>query len=154
MPRGGGIIRQLSVQQATLLCYARYVPRAMKHADDNQFCFSGRIVNCVFPVKRHPHPLRESIPRRPGKRKIEQMREGRLNSAEQALRGRFRGFESDIGPDFCKIGFRRVGQAEAERAANSILPRATMPPASKSLTRPAATSAKPLSISNFSAASS
>jgi hypothetical protein len=49
---------------------------------------------------------------------------------------------------------RRVGQAEGERSANSFLPRAMMLPASKSLTRPAATSAKPLSISVLSAANS
>lgn len=77
-----------------------------------------------------------------------------LDLVDEPRCGRLRGFGRNVKPDFGEVGFGCVGQAEGERSDSSFLPRAMILSASKSFTRPAATSANPLSISILSAASS
>jgi hypothetical protein len=52
----------------------------------------------------------------------------------EARRCRLGDLDGDVEPDFGKVGFRRLGQAEGERSANSFLPRSTMRAVSKFLT--------------------
>src|SRR5208282_1682104 len=80
---------------------------------------------------------RKVVSRRGGKWKMKQRIAILLDPVYEPRRGRLGGFDGDVEPDFGEVGFRRVGQAEGERSANSFLPRSTMRAASKSLTRPA-----------------
>ena len=77
-----------------------------------------------------------------------------LDLFDKTGRNRLVRLAGKVGPDFSEVGFRRLGQTERERLANSFLPRAITDAGSKSFTRPAATSASPLSMSDFSASSS
>ena len=56
---------------------------------------------------------------------------------------RFPGFRGKIGPDFGEISFSGVGKTKNQGLANNFLPRAMIFFGSKSVTRPAAISAKP-----------
>ena len=126
----------------------------MQHANNDDFCICRHIINGVAAFEGHSQTGAEQFSLRSGQRKIQQAPSGVFDPGEQVCGDRLRSLDSDVGPYLGKIGFRRFGQAEGERAANSFLPRSMMRAASKSLTRPEATSANPASISALSAASS
>ena len=87
------------------------------------------------------------LTRRAGERKLEKWVAIVLNSFDQSRCGRLGGLDGKVVPNLGEIGFRRLRQTEDERTANSFLPRSTMLAESKSLIRPAATSARPASMS-------
>ena len=126
----------------------------MQHANDNQLAFVVMVVDDVIAGKTRAQAGSKLLARGAGKRKITERLARLFDLVEQPRRGRLRRLDGNIVPDFGKIGFGRVGQTEGERTANSFLPRSTMRVASKSLTRPAATSASPASMSALSAANS
>jgi len=111
-------------------------------------------VDGVIARKTDPQAGRETLPGRCGERKMPERFAIFFNAIDQARRCRLGGLAGNMEPNFSEVGFRRFGQTEGERAANSFLPRSTMRAASKSLTRPAATSARPASMSAFKAVSS
>lgn len=126
----------------------------MQHADNHDLGFRRKIIDRIAAVESNAQIGRELMARRARKRKILQAGKDCVDFVEQARRRRFRTVVGDISPDFGKVGFRRVGQAEVERSANSFLPLAIIFAASNFFTRPAATSARPLSMSAFKASSS
>ena len=85
------------------------VPRAVQHADKNEFRFGRRVIDGVSALENYTQARREILPRRTRKRKLQQSLARVLDLGKQARGGRFRGFGSDIDPDFGKVGFRRVG---------------------------------------------
>lgn len=119
----------------------------MQHADDNQFIRPRFVIDGVGAVEGDAQVWCELFPRRAGKREMPQRFERRFDLADEADRDLLGCIESDPRPEFGEIGFCRVGYAECERAASNFRPRSMMLLASKSLTRPSARSAKPLSIS-------
>lgn len=129
------------------------VARAMQDADDNDLRLAANVIDGVIALKRHAQTARQAIARRPRHREVQQASACRPDLVEERGRGGLR-ILGDESPDFGQVGFRRIGQTERERLANSFLPRAMMLSASKSFTRPAATSDRPLSMSAFKAASS
>ncbi len=133
--------------QATALGDCDNVTSAVQHADNNQFIRSRLVIDGVGAVESDAQVRCELIPRGAGKREMLQWLERRFDLADEARRDLLGCTESDPRPEFGEIGFRRVGYAECERAASNFRPRSMMLLASKSLTRPSARSAKPLSIS-------
>src|ERR1017187_2409251 len=77
-----------------------------------------------------------------------------LDRFQEARSDHLRRFGGKVSPDLGQIGLSRLGQSEDERDANSFLPRSTICLVSKSFTRPAATSARPCSMSVLRAVSS
>ena len=137
---------------------ARHLPKHMLATGGLQ---GGRLRRHPLSVRRdsriagdHWNSPREVVARRPGERKPAHGIKRGFEFAEKMRGNGLRGFGGEISPNLGQVGFRRLGQTERERLSNSFLPRSMMRPASKSRTRPAATSASPLSISAFSAASS
>ena len=130
------------------------IASAVQNPHDHDRVLVVQIVDGVIARKAHTQARCEILPRGGGKRKMQQWIAILFDPVDQARRCRLGSFAGDIEPDFGKVGFRRLGQAEGERSANSFLPRSTMRAASKSLTRPAATSARPASMSAFKAVSS
>lgn len=130
------------------------VSRPMQHADNHDFRFPGKIIDGIAAEERDAQVGGELMALRAGERKVLQAGKCRADFVEQARRRGFRTVVGDIGPDFGEVGFRRVSQAEVERSANSFLPLAIIFAASNFFTRPAATSARPLSMSAFNASSS
>ena len=126
----------------------------MQHPNDHKLMLIVQVVDGIVARKTDAQAGRKVVSRRGGKWKMKQRIAILLDPVYEPRCGRLGGFDGDVEPDFGKVGFRRVGQAKGERSANSFLPRSTMRAASKSLTRPAATSARPASISALSAASS
>jgi hypothetical protein len=127
---------------------------SMQHPNDHELMLIVQVVDGIGAGKTDAQAGRKVVSRRGGKWKMKQRIAILLDPVYEPRRGRLGGFDGDVEPDFGEVGFRRVGQAEGERSANSFLPRSTMRAASKFLTRPAATSARPASISAFSAANS
>src|ERR1700733_8836307 len=113
-----------------------------------------QVVDGVVAGETDAQPSRKIFPRRRCKGEVKKPVAIVLDLVDEARRCCPRGFDGDVEPNFGKVGFRRVSYAEGERSDNSFLPRSTMRAASKSLTRPATTSARPASISALSAASS
>jgi len=130
------------------------ITRAVQDADDNDLTFVVQVVEGVIARKTDTQPWRKILARGRSERKMPQRFAILLDPVDEPRRYRLGSLDGNIEPDFGEIGFRRVGQAEGERSANSFLPRSTMRAASKFLTRPAATSARPASISALSAANS
>lgn len=126
----------------------------MEYAHNDDFVRSGQIVIGIVAEKGDAKARRKMVAPRPGKRMVAQRQEGRAQPPDKLCRGPLGGFGCDIGPNLREIGLRRFGQAERERPANAFFPRLTMRSTSKSRTRPAATSASPLSISAFKRANS
>ena len=70
-----------------------------------------------------------------------------LDCLDEARRKVVRDFDGEIDLELRQVLFGAVGYSEGERLANNFFPRSMMRAASKSWTRPSATSAKSLSIS-------
>jgi hypothetical protein len=130
------------------------VARPMEDADDDKVTLVVDIVDGVVAGKADPQTGRKILSRRSGQRKTKQRVAIPLDLVDEARRGCLGSLDRNVEPDIGEIGLRRVGQAEGERFANSFLPRSTIRPASKFLTRPAATSVRPALISALSAANS
>ena len=130
------------------------VTRAVQHANDHERIRERFVIDGMGFVESDPRTGRKLVAGRPQERPAPQRRKFLLNLGVKPRGDCLRGFEGDGGPVFREVGFRRFGQAEGERAANSFLPRSMMRFASKSLIRPSATSVSPLSMSALSAASS
>ena len=126
----------------------------MQHANDHELALIMQKVDGVIAGKTHAQAGRKVARGGAASGKMEQRLAILLDLVDEPRRRRLGGFDRNIEPDFGEVGFRRIGQAESERSANSFLPRSMIRAASKSFTRPAATSARPLSISAFSAANS
>ena len=133
-----------------MLGHSRGVARTMEDADDYELAFVMKVIDGVVAGEADA----KLFARRAGHRETTERLAIALDLVYEPVRCRFGSFDGDVKPDFGEVGFGRVGQAEGERSANSFLPLAMMRSASKSFTRPAATSAKPLSMSLLSAASS
>jgi hypothetical protein len=126
----------------------------MQDTNDHDLSLIAQEVNRIISRETDAQARRNILTRGRGVGEMTQRLAIILDFIDQTVRSRFRGFDSNVEPDFGEVSLGRVGQAEGERSANSFLPRAIMRVASKSLTRPAATSASPASMSVFSAASS
>ena len=146
--------RNSALCKAAMLRQGSGITRTMQDANDHKLMFIVVVVDRVIARETYAQAGREVVARGGGERKIPQRFAILFDPVDKARRSRLGGFDGDVKPDFGEVGFRRLGQAEGERSANSFLPRSTMRAASKSLTRPAATSASPASISAFSAANS
>lgn len=143
-----------SCAKLTAFDQGRHVARPMQHPDDHNLVGIRQVVDGVSAVKNHAQARCQFFPGGSHQGKFLHLREAAGKIGDEARRYRLGSLQRQISPDFGKVGFRRFGQAEGERAANSFLPRSTMRSASKSATRPWATSASPRSISAFSAATS
>ncbi len=141
-------------RKASRFGHSRDVSRAVQHPHDDDVPAALLVVDDIVALKSRSQAWRQTVARSAGQRKFGQVRERRLYARQQPVRCRLGTLDGDIGPDFGEIGLGRFGQAERERAANSFLPRAMIVCGSNSFTRPAATSARPLSISALSAANS
>ncbi len=130
------------------------VARTVQDANDHKLNFVVHVIDGVIAAKSHAQPPRERFARGRGQRKMQERFASVFDMVDEACRRRFGNFDGDIKPNLREVFFSGVGQAEGERLANSFLPLAMIFSASKLLTRPAVTSAKPLSISALSAASS
>ena len=126
----------------------------MQDANDHDRVLVMHIVDGVITGETDAQVGREVLARGRSEWKMPQRFAILFDPVDESRCCRLRGLDSDVEPDFGKVGFRRLGQAEGERSANSFLPRSTMRAVSKFLTWPAATSARPASISAFSAANS
>jgi len=126
----------------------------MHHTDDHQLVRLSKVIDRIGGLKRHAKARCEVVARRASERKMAHRIKRSFEFVEKSRRDGFRGFGGEISPNLGQVGFRRLGQTEDERLSNSFLPRSMMRPASKSRTRPAATSASPLSMSAFSTANS
>ncbi len=116
--------------------------------------FGRQVIDGVGRMEDHAQACAELLAPGAYERRVQQRREFCLDGVEKARGDGLRRFGGDVSPDFGEIALGRFGQSEDERVANSFLPRSTIFFASKSLTRPAATSARPLSMSDLRAASS
>ena len=126
----------------------------MQDANDHKLIFIVLVVDGVITGETNAQPGRVVVARGRGEREITQRLAILFDPVDEARCSGLGGFDGNVNPDFSKVGFRRFGQTEGERSANSFLPRSTMRAASKFLTRPAATSASPASMSALSAANS
>jgi hypothetical protein len=122
--------------------------------NNHELTFIVHVVDGIIAREADPQAGRKTGTCRCGKREMKQWLAIGLDLVDEPRCGRLRGFGRNVKPDFGEVGFGCVGQAEGERSDSSFLPRAMILSASKSFTRPAATSANPLSISILSAASS
>lgn len=114
--RGSGI-------KTSLLGNRGNVARAMQHPD-NHYSFGGRhVVDCVGIMECHPEPRCELRARRSRVWKLPQWLTRHLNRLHEAGGSFGRRFSCKVEPDFGEVVFRRVGQVERERSANSFLPR-------------------------------
>jgi hypothetical protein len=130
------------------------IASAMQDAHDHQFPLIMHVIDAVISRRAGPEPRRKLLPRGARKRKVAEWLACAPELVDQPGCRRLGRFQSDVRPDFSEVGFCGISQTEGERSAKSFLPRSMMRAVSKSLTRPAATSASPASISDFSAASS
>lgn len=130
------------------------ITRPVQHTNDHQIIGSWWVVNGVRAVEGHAKSRRKRVALWPDQRRLLERSKLFLYRFDEACRDGRRGFPCDVGPNPAEFRRGGFGQTESERAANSFLPRSAMSSASKSTSRPAVTSAKPLSMSVFSAASS
>ncbi len=126
----------------------------MKNPDNNKSALSHLVVNGVGMVKRHPQARTELVAGRANQRRLPRHIYRFGNPVKVTGCGRFIGFGRNVCPDFRKVGFRCVGEMEGQGLADNFLPLAMIRFLSNGRTRPAAISANPLSISDFSAANS
>ena len=137
-----------------MLGQSRGVARAVQDANDHKLALVMHVIDSVVTREADTKPGRKIFAGRSGQGKVPERLAITLDLVDEPVRSRLRSFDGKVKPDFGEVGFCRLGQAEGERSANSFLPLAMMRSASKSFTRPAATSARPLSMSVLSAASS
>ena len=130
------------------------VARAMQDANDHKLALVMHVIDGVIAGETDAQARRKMLTRGRGERKMPQRLAIAFDLVNEPPCRRLGGFDGNVEPNLREVGFCRVGQAEGERSANSFLPRAMILSASKSFTRPAATSANPLSMSVLSAASS
>ena len=98
-------------------------------------------------MKNHAHAFAKLVARGTDQRRMQERREFCFDGLQKARGDGLGRFCGDVSPDLGEIVLGCLGQSEDERDANSFLPRSTIFFVSKSLTRPAATSARPLSMS-------
>src|SRR5580658_1186812 len=103
----------------------------MKHTHDDKLRLLANVVDRVIALKRDTQSSRKLVTRRARRGEVKQAHACRFDLVDQLRRGGF-GIDGNVSPDFGKVGFRRIGQAEVERLANSFLPRAMMAAASNS----------------------
>jgi hypothetical protein len=151
---GTFILASSAFRKAAVLRQGGGITRAVQNADDNDLAFVVQVVEGVIARKTDTQPRRKILARGRSERKMPQRFAILLDPVDEPRGYRLGSLDGNIEPDFGEVGFRSVGQAEGERSANSFLPRSTMRAASKFLTRPAATSARPASISALRAANS
>src|SRR6185437_3181884 len=126
----------------------------MKNPHNDKRALGHLVVNGVRMVKRHPQAHTESVAGWANERRVPHHIYSFGNPVKVTGCGRFTHFGRNVSPDFCKVGFRCVGEMEGQGLADNFLPLAVMRFLSNGRTRPAAMSANPLSISAFSAANS
>ncbi len=139
--------------ESSLICDGGCVGGAVQDSHNDQLAIGGQVID-VGRMEDHAQAWAELLAPGGYERRVQQRREFCLDGFEKVRGDGLRRLGGDVSPDFGKIALGRVGQSEDERVANSFLPRATIFFASKSSTRPAATSARPLSMSDLRAASS
>ena len=81
----------------------------MQHADDEDFALVRQIIDCVFVLQEDAQALRELLTWRSRAGKCQQSIASTANPGKQAIGRRLRSLGSNIGPDFGKVGFGRVG---------------------------------------------
>lgn len=140
--------------EPSLICDGGCVACAVQDANYDQLAIGGQVIDGVGGMEDHAQAWAELLAPGPYEGRVQQRREFCLDGFEKARGDGLRRFGGDVSPDFGEIALGRLGQSEDERVANSFLPRSTIFFVSKSLTRPAATSARPLSMSDLRAVSS
>lgn len=127
--------------KAALISNRAQITRTVQDANNRHHALVRPIVDGIGTVENDTQ-VRCKLPTfRVRQRKRQQPLASRVQLSQETARDGLRGFLRDVRPDFRQILFGTLGQAE--RAANSFLPRLMMRSASKALTRPAATSARP-----------
>ena len=126
------------------------VARSMQNTNDHHLILVMHIVDCIAAFERDAKASRQLLAQWPRAREDAQRLAGCLDVFDEPGRNRLTGLSSDIGPGLGQVCFCRGSQPEEERPANSLLPCSTMRETSKSSTRPAATSARPTSMSALS----
>jgi hypothetical protein len=86
------------------------IARSVQYTDNHDLRVPNHVVDRVIAVKRYSQAPAQLFAARPGERKFLHLRECRCDRGEQPRRCRLASFERDIGPDFRKIGFRRISQ--------------------------------------------
>jgi hypothetical protein len=81
----------------------------MQYANDDQFAFVGTVVDHVISDKARAQTWSKLLPRGAGKREVTERLTRVFDLVEQPRRRRLRRLQGDIGPDFRKVGFGRVG---------------------------------------------
>lgn len=81
----------------------------MQHAHDGEFGFRQRVIDGVAALEGHSQVGRELIARRSCQRKLQQAPTGILDLREQGRGYGFGRFKGNIGPDFSKVSFGRIG---------------------------------------------
>lgn len=81
----------------------------MEHAHDDEFGFQQCVIDGVVALKGHAQVGCELLARRSCERKIQQAAASVLDLGEQDRRYGFGSFKGNIGPDFSKVGFGRIG---------------------------------------------
>jgi hypothetical protein len=84
------------------------ISRRVKHAHDDDFLRSKKIVNRVIAQKRRSQARRKHFAGNSRVRELAQVRQGRPNPCDQPSRGGFRALDGDIGPDLREVGVGRV----------------------------------------------
>ena len=119
----------------------------MKDANDDQLAINRQVIDGVGRMENHAQACAELLAPGPDQWRMQEWGEFRFDSFQKSRSDGLGRFGGDVIPDLGEIVLGCIGQSEDERDANSFLPRSTIFFVSKSLTRPAATSARPLSIS-------
>lgn len=149
-----GLWSGLGIREFAAIGDRRDVARAMNDAHNDQLAGTHEIVDRVFLVERDPQAGCKMLALRAAQRKALKRLKRAAECMDEVGGYALRGFGGDRCPDFDEVGFRRLRQTEDERRVNSSLPRLMIRAGSKSPTRPAATSASPLSMSALRASSS
>ncbi len=151
--RAGSLLSVANIK-AALVGQSCGVARAVQDTNNHKFGLVMHIIHRMITGEGDAETGRKMLARGAAQGEMPERFAVALDPVDEAFRCRFGSFDGDIKPNLGKVGFGGIGQAEGERSANSFLPRAMIWSASKSFTRPAATSARPLSISVLSAANS
>lgn len=124
-----------------------------ENADDDHCLMLHTIVGCVASEQLNPQSRRQLLARSAALRKPDERFIMCMEDAEKVGGNQFGSLRRNICPEFSQILFGCICELQRERV-NNCLPRAIMAAVSNALMRPAATSFRPLSISDFRPSSS
>jgi hypothetical protein len=99
----------LAFSKTAVLGQGGCVTRAMQHANDDEFALIVTVVDDVVASKARAQAGRELLARGSGKRELTERLARVFDFVDEPRRGRLRCLQGNVGPDFGKIGFGRVG---------------------------------------------